>query len=425
MQLFYFLLVIISLSCGSLPPGEIDPLFSCLATVAMVGMWSLLCHFGGRVVARQVRSDDLDALAGARWLERQLEAFRWLSMGVVVLCLWGFGLAPVLDAVPMLANSMFLQAIILLAPGLIMVAATWSAEHDYGVCMDYCEPGIGGYLRAIVSAFRSGLAWLVVPVVLLMGLVDLIGLLPIHSEAAGIVAIGFAIIAIPTMIPTMIRHLFPTSTINVETSRWIESITLAAGVGSMTALRWETGGRAYNAVVAGFLRRFRTLLVSDRLLDELPREQIAMVLLHEAAHLRRNHLPLRMLAVLPAWIIGTLVTKTLGDVSWAVVIGSGVGILTTLVILRIVAYRTEFDADIQACKLAERIHEQCDDIPNTYRAASEALSSALLRVTIDHPESRRATWLHPSVEDRARWMLRHRAAPIISTNSAGTIANPA
>ena len=425
MQLFYFLLVIISLSCGSLPAAKIDPLFSCLATVAMLVIWSLLCHFGARVIARQVRGDGLNPLTGARWIEKQLEAFRWLSLAAVVLCLWGFGLSPVLDTLPLLADSMFLQAIVLLAPGLIMVAATWSAEHDYGVCMKYCDRGLSGYMRAIVSAFRGGLAWLVVPVVLLLGFVDLIGLLPISRDAAGLVAVGFAVIAIPTAIPKMMRHLFPTASVNDETGAWIENIMSAAGVGGMKILRWDTGGSAYNAVVAGFMRRFRTLLVSDRLLDELPREQIAMVLLHEAAHLRRYHLPLRMLAVLPAWIIGTVVSKMLGDVSWAVIVGSGVGILTTMLLLRVVAYRTEFDADVQACKMAQRIHDRCEGVPDSYFAASEALSNALLRVTIDNPEARRASWLHPGVSDRVRWMLRHRAAPMINSNSAGTIANPA
>ncbi len=425
MQLFYFLFVIISLSCGSLPPTEMDPLLPCFVTLAMVGTWCLLCHLGVYVIARQVCLDEVSHAAGADWIEKQLEAFRWLSLGVILLCLWGFNLASALDTIPILADSMFLQAIALLAPGLIMIAGTWTAEHHYGVYLNYCDKGIAGYVHSVVSTFRAGLAWLVIPVVLLLGLVDLIGLLPIPAESAGLAAIVFAAFVVPITVPKLIRHLFQTSAIDRETSQWIDTILSAAGAGGMKAVRWETDGRAFNAVVAGFVRPFRTLLVSDRLLDELPREQVAMVLLHEAAHVRRYHVPLRMLAVLPAWIVGTLVTKSLGDVSWAVMVGTAVGILTTMLILRIVAYRAELDADVQACKLAERIHDQCEHVPESYARASEALSSALMRVTFDNPQARRATWLHPGVADRVTWLRRQRAIPTNSTTSAGTIANPA
>ncbi len=426
MQLFYFLFVIISLSCGSLPAAApVDPRLSLAGTILLVAIWWLLCHVGAHIVARQVRIEQLGHLVGAGWIERQLEAFRWLSLVVVVLCLWGFGLSAAVDNVPVMANSMFLQSIVLLAPGLIMIAATWSAEHWYGVQLEYCEPGFRSNARMIINAFRGSVAWLVLPVVLLLGLIDLVGLLPISSEVAGVVAIAIAAITIVVALPKLIPHLFGTSPLDDKTSDWINDVLSAAGLGKLHVVRWDTGGQAFNAMVVGFVRPFRTLLVSDRLLDELPKEQIAMVLLHEAAHLRRRHVPLRMLAILPAWLSGALVTRLAGEETWGTVLGSVMAILLTLLILRIVAYRTEFDADVQACKTAAEIAGSCDDVPARFEQASEVLSAALMRVTFDNPMARRASWLHPGVADRVAWMRRYKCSPMTTSSNAGTIANPA
>ena len=150
-----------------------------------------------------------------------------------------------------------------------------------------------------------------------------------------------------------------------------------------------------------------------------------MVVLHEAAHLRRRHVPIRMLAILPAWGAGALVTRMVGQQSWAVAAGSVVGILLTMLILRIVAYRTEHDADVQACQLAAEISGQVENVPPSYELASEALSAALMRVTFEHPGGRRATWLHPGVAERVAWMRRQRRVPISSSTTAATAANPA
>jgi Zn-dependent protease with chaperone function len=198
----------------------------------------------------------------------------------------------------------------------------------------------------------------------------------------------------------------------------------AAGLGSTPAFRWDTSGRTFNAMVAGFVPPLRTLLISDRLLDQLPREQIAMVVLHEAAHLRRRHVPLRLLSTLPAWATGMLVTRLASGQSWAVAAGSLVGIAMTIWILRVVAFRTEYDADRVACRLAAEISPQVDHVPASVERAAEMLSAALLRITWDEPAARKATWLHPGVDDRVA-ALALRTTPTSKTTIAGTIANPA
>ncbi|MGB7324841.1 MAG: M48 family metalloprotease [Rubripirellula sp.] len=407
MHLYFFLVVIVSLSCGSLPASDINPVSAALATAMMVTAWVILSHVAARSVALYVRDEKVEPLAGADWLEKQLAAFRWIGLGVAVLCLAGFGLARTLESIPYVADSMFLQAIVLLSPGVVICTGTWSAEHSYGRMLKYTKAGVGNHVRSVWMSFRSGMAWLVIPVLMLLGMSDLVALLPISASATSVVTFvmiaGFVVLGLPWMI----RHLFKTERLDVASSEWVNQLMDAAGVRRIRAVRWNTGGTAFNAMVAGFVPPIRTLLLSDRLLDELPRSQIAMVVLHEAAHLRRRHVPMRMLAVLPAWGAGALITRVTGNQSWSLVAGSVIGILLTMLILRIVAYRTEHDADVQACRMAVEIASKetgVTDVPATYEEAVSTLASALMRVTFDHPSGRKPTWLHPGVAERIAWM---------------------
>jgi Zn-dependent protease with chaperone function len=425
MHLYLFLLVVISLSCGSLPATEVPMFRALVATIGMLFGWGLLCQVGARLCAKQVRQTAINPITGAEILERQLSAFRWLGLGVVVLCLGGFGLARGLDAIPYVGGSIFLQAMVLLFPGLAITALTWSAEHQYGVLLGYTPSGTLHHAQSIWQSFRANVLWLVVPVLLLLGWSDLIALLPIDRDTAGWITAASVLVLVPVALPWLVRHLFKTKRLDESTESWIGELMREVGLGRTRMARWDTGGQAFNAMVVGFVPPLRTLIVSDRLLDHLPRTQVAMVVLHEAAHLKRKHVPIRMLAILPAWGVGALLSHLLADNDWAMVIGSAIGIVLTMLILRLVAYRTEHDADAEACRMAERIAGRVEHVPTDYQAACETLSSALLRVTFDHPACRKATWLHPGVDDRIEFMRRQCSRPISSNSNPGTIANPA
>ena len=358
MQLYYFLLVILSLACGSLPPKDIDWSAATSASVCMILGWILLSHVAARTVANYVAAEKLHPIAGAEWFEKQMAAFRWLGLGVAVFCLAGFGIARAIESIPVVGGSMLLQAIVLLMPAIAITIGTWSAEHYYGVRLGYTGPGVKGFLRAIWLSFRGGMSWLVIPVLVLLAASDLIGMLPISEEAGAWVSIAGILLFVPLLLPLLIRQLFKTAPMNSDQQAWISDLMRAAGAGRTRAVRWDTGSVQFNAMVAGFVPPFRTLFLSDRLLDELPTPQIAMVVLHEAAHLKRRHVPIRILAVLPAWIAGTFVTRLadhfLRHPEWSMAIGSLVGILMTLAVLRMISYRTEYDADVTACRMAQQ-----------------------------------------------------------------------
>lgn len=426
MSLYHFLLVVLSLSAGSLPvEGDVDWSRSLAASAGLLLGWSLLVHVAARNLALGVQRGNWDPLAGATWLERQLSVLRWLGLGVVGWVLAGFHIATGLNDVAVIGDSMFLQSIILLIPGLVVTASSWSAEHQYGVRLGYTAAGFRNRLKNVIQSFRGGLAWLVVPVWALMAMGDGIAALPIGDRAAALAIPIAACIFVVVGLPWLLRIVFTTEVMQPEDEQWAATLLDEVGLGPLRIRRWDTGGRTFNALVAGFIPRARSLMVSDRLLDELPRPQIAMVILHEAAHLRRRHMPMRMLAAVPAWALGYAVTRFAGDAVWASVAGSVVGITLTLALLRWVAYRTEYDADLTACRMAAAMAGRVGDVPATGADASMVLATALRRVTHDSPSAQKATWLHPSVDQRVDCMRRTFQNPAASSTVAGTIANPA
>ncbi|TWT49128.1 Peptidase family M48 [Rubripirellula amarantea] len=404
MHLYYFLLVISALACGSVPPREVDLSNAVLSSLSMVAGWILLTHIASRMVSNYVKRGEVEPLDGAQIVEKQLDIFRWLGLGVSVLCLAGFGLARGLDVIPIVQDSMFLQSLVLLTPAVAITVGTWSSEHLYGVRLQYTDATISNYARTLWRSFRSGMAWLVVPVLILLAMSDALNSLPISATASSVLTLVGIALFVPLVLPWLIRHLFKTVPMANNDADWINELMKQSGARRTRAVRWDTGGSAFNAMIAGFIPPFRTLFLSDRLLDELPTPQIAMVVLHEAAHLKRRHVPLRMLGILPAWGVGTLVTKVLGDYSWAMIAGSAVGVLLTLVLLRWISYRTEHDADVTACRLAAKLAPEFPQLPADYDEACDALSAALYRVTFDQPAGRKATWLHPGVSDRVDFM---------------------
>ena len=417
MQLFYFLFVMLSLACGSLPASEHHILPAIGFTILMVIAWWVLCHLAARMVAGQVKQDSLDPLDGAKWIEKQLTIFRWLSLAIIVLCLGGFGVGRNLDSIPILSQSRALQAIVLLVPGILILTGTWSADYSYGVRLGYVARGWKARVKDIWSTFRVTLSWLVGPVIALLMMVDFLdhfsAFLHIDSEITqSVLLLGAVSILVLFLVPVIIRKLFPTEPMHEGTEAWIREVMLAVGIKKAKPVRWRTGGTLYNAMVAGFIGRFRTVLVSDRLLDELPREQTAMVILHEAAHLKRFHLPLRIASLIPVWLIGLGATQLAHHSSQpyladsAELLGAIATITMTLVALRIVSYWTEFDADAMACRLAEDISGKVDHVPTSACDAARELSSALQRVTFGNETARRASWLHPSIDARVSRMKR-------------------
>ncbi len=399
MTLFWFISVVASLAFGSLPPASTE-LSHCVGTsLALLLVWCLLVQMP-TFLTKLAADQGLDPLQAARMLERQLDILRWMGLIVAAVCLVGFGLAPAVQTWPIFASSMTLQAFVLLFPAITLTSSVWWSEHRYGVAMGYTEcrgrDAIHQWLRAMLS---SG-GWIVGPVLLILGATDLMRWTSWTDNASSAAFMGIVgVISVPFLVPLFVRVLWKTKEINSIEFGWVCDILRTAGIRRMPVRVWHTEMKSCNAVVAGFIPRLRSLLVTDRLLRDLSKNEIAMVLLHEIAHVRRGHVWLRVVSMGPAWVLASTIASFMPDSAAAAIGTNLLGIAFTLLTLRLVAHATEYDADRVACELSMQLPVELDP-PLTKSMAADRYGQTLRRVTLAESRSDRSTWLHPSVHDR-------------------------
>ncbi|MCM2369404.1 M48 family metalloprotease [Aporhodopirellula aestuarii] len=460
MTLYIFLLVIVSLMCGSSPAVAEPSSRAVMASVLLVSGWVLLAHIAARLLARQVIRGSLEYGEAVGFLRMQMETFRWFALPITLLCHYGFSLSAWLRVQPILEDSMAFQAIGLLAPGLTLLLATWSAEYWFAAIIGIQEKSVKKALGAMTQMMRSGPAWLILPTLVFLSLGDIAGKVQTDyftdpdaiggGNSGNLVwwLIGLGVAAIAVALPYLVRLIAKTEPVSDVHRREVETWLQRCGISThrlfgMKTARWNTGGRLLNAMVAGIVRPGRLLLLSDRLLDELPRGQRLMVVMHEIAHVRRFHVPIRMAAILPAWVVSSWSSAILIDSQWltpsmGAAVGGALGLITTVVVLGTVSHLSELDADATACRLAVRA---CDasrdrerrrtesgeptgqstgmlDVPMTREMAAEMMADALTRVTADHPSSRKFSWLHPSLATRVARLRRiSRPLPDLGSDS--------
>ncbi len=420
MSLYWFLLIVSAFACGSVPPADI-PLRQCLLAPAMLVLgWSILAMVTARLGAARVRGG-LDPLAGAIDLERNLERMRWIGLVVAVVCLTSMGLGAAVQTWPIFSASMSLQGVVLLQPALWITMATLAAEHHYGVLLGYAPRGLAAAFGDVASAMRQSIGWLIAPIFALLLLHDVIALLPLGPSVGGGLSLVVILLAVPVLVPLGITRIWTTQPLDPVDARWIEPVVAHCGLAELPIRKWDTRQQAYNAVVIGFLPRLRTLLITDRLLGNLDRASVIMVVLHEVAHLQRWHIWIRILSVLPAWGLAALLSHLLGTHPWSGLICVTVAIGVMLLLLGWSAHRTEFDADATACRLAIALPPEMGG-PTTADEAAQTLAHALRRVTQTSDSCSRSTWLHPSVAERCdrlrQWSARH-SSPVTACLGGG------
>lgn len=406
MPLYWFLLVITSLACDSVPGRSVPLAQSVLASLCLLSGWALLTRLAARSATRQVLSDQVAVGPASTALGHQMEVLRWLGLAMSLLALIGFGLAGLIDRLPWGGQWITVRALLLLLPAVAATGWSWWCELHFDIAAHAYQPP-RRRLAYLMDMFRLQAAWLILPILVLLGVLDLTqGLLGVGAAHGATVGGILALVVLPLLLPTILGRIWSLRPIpDTTTALWCESLVAATGVRGLQLRQWDTAGCFCTALVAGFVPHFRRLLLSDSLLWRLSREQTAMVVLHELAHIRRWHLPLRLLVLLPVWGAASLVSHALGEFPWAEVAGIAAGLAASLLALRGVAYRTEFDADATACRMATAIGGRVEGVPDTFPAAAAALADALDRVTADSPESRRATWLHPSIDSRRAALL--------------------
>jgi Zn-dependent protease with chaperone function len=245
------------------------------------------------------------------------------------------------------------------------------------------------------------------------------------------------------LMPLAVRRIWRTEALERGPLRQeIERICQTRRCAVRDILVWHTGGTMANAAAVGMSRWLRFILISDVLLARLTAWQIAAVVRHELAHLRRWHLPLRLaMLLLPvsAWLAAKSIWPQLPSAGVALAASWGpVGGLVTIAAmpLAMLTYAVvvvgwysrllEHDADLDAC---------LDDAGQFDADAASSFATALAALSGRGDEGRLSRWMHPSLVERLRFIehlarqpvaiaayrrrLRRIAALMISAYAAG------
>jgi Zn-dependent protease with chaperone function len=216
-------------------------------------------------------------------------------------------------------------------------------------------------------------------------------------------------------LPLLLRNIWRTTSLPVGPLRErLEAVLHDQKCAVRDLLVWHTQGQIANALVAGFVPRFRLVFLTDGLLNRLTDAELAAVVRHEAGHIIRRHLPLRMLLLtlplvalfaLKAWQPQVVASVPL----WLAELGIAPAWQASLLLPAIVVLYAvtvvgsysrllEHDADLEA------IYNQAEGQPD--EAACADFIAALTKVSGGVAESRLGQWLHPPLNRRIG-LLRH------------------
>lgn len=442
MHLTYCLLLVLFLMLvdGSSTEPIDQPGRCALAVLIAVAATSLLGIIQSSWFWRRVRLRDVVP----SMLERRIMVLRTCQIAVLFIVVvgvcWSAKWANVVRGNWQLAEWPLLDELLILSPIILATLPTWlvSLNCERNFCRELsasqsvANEGDSAIADSIFQfKIASGLVLLpVLAVYLVRDAAGMAGVLDWSPPAifvlslAGLTALLLAMPVIMTM--TLKTRRLPPGKLSAR----LEQTSLDG----LKIFVWDTGGRVANAFVAGTLRPFQRILLTDVLLSEFDDREIEAIVRHEVAHIERRHLALK-LAVVIAPII------SLSAAMWwmpemratllePVMILPFAGPLTPLSILLpiylimvgvslvCVSRDMEHEADVDACRRPEfRLPRPgaCKRYIDasgcrTFVACLEKLASA------SSQSKTKSTWLHPSIQSRIDFLELIRREPATYDN---------
>lgn len=283
-------------------------------------------------------------------------------------------------------------------------------------------PSRGAY---VVAQARAGLVPMLAPLLVPAATSELAHALaariaPEHGDAArlagGVAGAICLFLLVPLIVPALLglRRLEP-GPIRAD----LESLAHEAGVAVREIWVWPTDGLLANAAVMGVLPGLRCVMLSDCLLECMPREQVRAVMAHELGHVARRHLPWLLVVVLACWTAATvLVTPIVQAVAESVavragsaemqalaqiaVLGRDAAVLAVgLMVFGYASRRFERQADTFAVQLLSSREGRVDATTGAVDAMVGALGSVAL---LNHVPPDRSSWRHGSIAWRQGYL---------------------
>tara|TARA_Y100000589_G_scaffold8325_2_gene7083 strand:- start:6881 stop:8302 length:1422 start_codon:yes stop_codon:yes gene_type:complete len=268
----------------------------------------------------------------------------------------------------------------------------------------------------VLTQLRLHILLMLVPMLLILGLSQVLeGFLETDGREINLWAelgTGFVAISVLGASPLIARWLLglrrlPDGSIRID----LESICARHGVRVRDIMLWRTGGTMINAAVMGLVRHLRYVVLTDGLIEQLPRRQVQAVMAHEVGHVRHRHMIWLLVCLLSTLVLGQWSLELLVDLAPEVFREpAGPGAVLQLVVVLAVIFllfgwmsrRFERQADTFAVQHLVAESECPDRIDSeSVLAMVGALDSIALLQAID---PRRRSWRHGSIAWRTEYL---------------------
>lgn len=249
----------------------------------------------------------------------------------------------------------------------------------------------------------SGLVTCLLPVLLVASVSDLSSFFAqqwgLDQTVSGtILSVGLAIVFV-AIFPAVLTRLTGGASLPDSVAQRVKQLLKSSSVFGTSAHLISSQGRWAGAAIVGWIPQCRRLWLGDGLLNMLTVEEVDMVVLHEAAHVKRHHFVWRLFPVVWSICAGLIIWLVANQIGLAEMlatklIAATVSSLLLLFGLGNLARRCELDADKTACDLADQCTGWANDL-----SPAEVLGSALHKL-LDGNAAQKQTWLHPSLTQR-------------------------
>lgn len=378
-----------------------------VAAVALLGL--LGCQMFATAMSRQPSASERLSSYFRVWRMGYL-GISWLGIVFVLhYCGWAFQLSDWSTT----HSVLLLDELVLFVPAIFPLVVLWGAQFDVDLASSrgHREPfwqSLRERASYVSNHTRHHLLLIMAPLLLMLCLDDVLRFFVDEStmERWGWTLYGILVLGLVWLFPLLLRCVWRTTPLPDEGLRQrLQTVTAEGGLQVHAFLLWKTDYRMLNAAVTGFTRRFRYVLLTDGLLRHLSDEQIEAVVRHEAAHIQRGHMGLRLAALLlPMWVAvhlllafpehpWTLAVSELGR--WPMLVTTIAFSLYAVFMLGWISKQLEYDADLVACWSGEAV---CEDRTWGFIGTLQRIAD------ISGEDPRKRHWLHPSLSQRARFL---------------------
>jgi STE24 endopeptidase len=282
-------------------------------------------------------------------------------------------------------------------------------------------------LRFVVARTRSNILLLLVPILVVVAVSE--ALEPRIARAAPAfwasggqeltpLAIALCVYLLSPLLARLVLDLAPLPPGEMRTD--LEEVCRASGVRVRDILVWRTDDAMVNGAVMGLVGPLRYVMLTDGLLELLPRQQLRAVMAHEIGHVRRRHLPWMLAALIAMLVVASLLVEAPVRFADEAIRTAGWSIDATLEALLWLDRGAALSATALALLLfgwlSRRIERQADSFAAQYLSSAEgspqitpqavaAMSDALASVARHTGVSpHRPSWRHGSIAWRQAYL---------------------